>query len=51
MGSLFTNNTYPGVSVEHIDVVSSIQVVNRTFTIDFKSVCGEVNYVLQDDRN
>ena len=36
---MFGDTTHPGVSIEYVDIVSGVQIVNRTFTIDFEGIC------------
>jgi hypothetical protein len=40
-GSMFPDYAYPSVSVKDINIVSSIQIVDCTFTIDLKCICGK----------
>jgi hypothetical protein len=31
-------NTHPSIAIENVDIITSVQVINGTFTIDFESV-------------
>lgn len=31
--------TYPCKPIENIDIISRIQIIDGTFSVDFKSVC------------
>ena len=32
-------DTYPGITIEYVDIFPSVQVIDSTFTVDLESVC------------
>ena len=39
-----TKQTHPSVSVEHIDVITGVQVIDGTFAVDFKGIYNQVEF-------